>query len=70
MDYKLHKNSHYEKTTIKCGRCQNEILIEVLNNSSRTNHVCCRRLGCTWPDYHSEEILNNLANLTTPDTQN
>ena len=66
MDFLFKENSIWEPLGIKCKRCERDILVEVLENGIKTNHICCERLGCTYPQYHVEEILQLSDNKRKP----
>ena len=59
MEYLTNSNSKWVETGIKCERCDNDILREIFNTGVVTNHFTCKRIGCTWPSYHTnvKELL-------------
>jgi hypothetical protein len=55
MDFLHYTGSKWEKTKALCRRDGEPIFREVTKDSFETDHFCCGRNGCTWPDYFNNQ---------------
>jgi len=56
MNFLIYEGTKWVDTGIVCPRCNHKILRETHKiNNEPTEHFCCERLGCTWPDYYNNQ---------------
>jgi len=57
MEYLLFHDTEWIGTNRRCPRDGRRIYREVRKKTGiPTNHFCCERMGCTWPDYPEKEL--------------
>jgi hypothetical protein len=62
MEFLQYPGGAWMITGLKCDRCGEDILREVRADYTLTDHFCCKRNECTWPDYEENiaEIKRRL----------
>jgi len=61
MKFRTFPGTKWVNTGLRCERCDGKIFIEVeMRTGKRAKHFSCERSGCTWPDYHEDELWRRI----------